>query len=128
MDVVSLDKCDDEAGPIVELCVELDEDAPILVIGGGKSIKEECRQLLTISSPSIELNCSTFCNGGGKMLDEGVDAGRVSILPLLLLLLLLILLTLLLLLLLLMLWLLLLLLLLSLLLIFLSCCIGVRIS
>lgn len=74
--------------------------------GGGKSIKEECRQLLTISSPSIELNCSTFCKGGGKM-DDGVDAGRVSV------------------------WfnlLLLLLLLFNLLLIFLSCCIGVRIS
>jgi hypothetical protein len=47
--------------------------------GGGRSIKEECRQLLTISWPNIELNCSTFCNGGGKMVDDGVDAGRVSI-------------------------------------------------
>lgn len=46
--------------------------------GGGKSIKEECRQLLTISSPNIELNCSTFCNGGGKT-DDGVDAGRGSL-------------------------------------------------
>lgn len=73
--------------------------------GGGKSIKEECRQLLTISSPNIELNCSTFCNGGGKI-DDGVDAGRVSV------------------------WfnLLLLQLLFNLLLIFLSCWIGVRIS
>ena len=87
--MVSFDKCDDDVGPIVmfDCCWELDEEAPILDdIGGGKSIKEECRQLLTISSPNIELNCSTFCNGGGRMVDEGVDAGRVSILLLLLLL------------------------------------------
>ena len=49
--------------------------------GGGKSIKEECRQLFTISSPNIEPNCSTFCNSGGDVggiiRDDGVDAGRM---------------------------------------------------
>lgn len=99
---------------IIRFCIEVVnferfdgalEAVELIGDGGGKSIKEECRQLLTISSPNIELNCSTFCKtGGGKT--DGVDAGRGSF------------------------WfsLLLLLLLFNLLLIFLSCWIGVRIS
>ena len=90
IDVVNFESVDGALG-----AVELIGD------GGGKSMKEECRQLLTISSPNIELNCSTFCNGGGKT-DDGVDAGRVSVWFSLLLF--------------------------NLLLIFLSCWIGVRIS
>lgn len=77
--MVSFDKCDD--GPMFD-CVHVEveeEEEEIVGNGGGRSMNAECRQLLTISSPNIELNCSTFCNGGGKMVDEGVDAGRVSI-------------------------------------------------
>lgn len=34
--------------------------------GGGGGSSRPCRQVLTISSPKNEPNCSTFCNGGGR--------------------------------------------------------------
>ena len=80
---------------IMRLCTELVslesvdsvgiDDAVALMLGGGKlwSMKELCRQLLTISSPSSDPNCSTFLSGGGRLAD-GVDAGRWSLFNLLL--------------------------------------------